>query len=67
MPLKLAMTQSTLLTLKRALNSARIETQEACTLSRRMGDETQARRLRDICELLADQLDYVDSKIARAS
>jgi hypothetical protein len=62
-----AMVQSSLLSLKRVLISARTEMQEAHALAERIGDKALAARFRDIAETLADEMDYVDSKIARAS
>jgi hypothetical protein len=62
-----AVFQSSLLSLKRVLISARTEMQEAHAVAERIGDAAMAARFRDIAETLANELDYVDSKIARAS
>ena len=62
-----AIVQSSLLSLKRALVSGRTELGEACTLAERIGDKALAARLRSHTGSLANELNYVDSKIECAS
>jgi hypothetical protein len=62
-----AMVQSSLLSLKRVLISARTEMQEAHALAERIGDKALAERLASHAGSLANELDYLDNKIARAS
>lgn len=61
---ELAMKQSRLLTLKRVLISARTEMQEGQALAERIGDKALVARLQQHAGLLANELDYVDGKIA---
>lgn len=60
----LALKQSTCLSLKRVLISARTELQEACTLAERIGDKALTARLRQNADLLANELAHVDDIIA---
>jgi hypothetical protein len=58
--------RSVLIGLKRDLTSARATMQECAAVMAKASDVVHARRLRTVAELLADEVDAIDRRIADA-